>query len=371
MFLLMSARLPPRLRFALFYAAAWSPLLVLNLASATLMQRQPLLGALGQTLSLTSIAAALGLPVWFLSEYLERAHASRGRTIAAYLAASAVYAVVLSLTLQLIDPMRKRPVSFDAYHLITPLLLFGIQLLAILAVQNFARAEQSRRAADAAEKARIAAESMRARAELQALRAHLDPHFLFNTLNAIAAVVETDSAKARQMLVRAGALLRRVLDLGATGRDAVTVAEEWGIVSEYLSFERLRMGDRLRVDAAISDDAMDCEIPAFILQPLVENAIRHGLFPQPSGGTLTVRGAVDGETLRLEVSDTGGGAAVDAIDGAAGFGLRAARQRLVGAYGTAARVDVTTSPGHGFRVTLALPSQLRSPSPAALDGRNA
>src|SRR5262249_23185630 len=128
--------------------------------------------------------------------------------------------------------------------------------------------------------------------------------------------------------------------------------------SEYLSFERLRMGDRLRVDSSFSDDALECEIPAFVLQPLVENAIRHGLFPLPQGGTLSVSGAVDGDVLRLEVADTGAGAAADDVDRGIGFGLRAARQRVRGAYGTAATVDIVTAPGRGFRVRMLLPARV-------------
>ena len=357
----MSDRRPSRLRFALGYIAAWSPVAIMSFAGSVTTRRLPIVQATVEALSLLLGAALFGLPVWALTGYLE-SRASRRRAVAIYLLAGIIYAVLLGEALALIDVLRAgrwsapAPMRLDLYRLAGPFFLYVFQLIAMLGVRSFGRAEKSRQMAAAAEQARVTAESLRARAELQSLRAHLDPHFLFNTLNAIAAVVETDPSQARQMLVRAGSLLRRVLDLGASGKDMVTVADEWAIVSEYLSFERLRMGDRLRVESSFSDDALECEIPAFILQPLVENAIRHGLFPQPDGGSLRVTGVIDGEMLRLEVSDTGAGAAINDVNHATGFGLRAARERLRGAFGDAARFQVETSPGCGFHARLLVPA---------------
>jgi two-component system, LytTR family, sensor kinase len=364
----MSDRRPSRLRFALIYAAAWSPVAIMSFAGSVITRGIALVPAAVEALTFMGVGGLLGLPIWALTGYLD-ARVSRRRAVAIHLVAALAYAVVVAEALQAANGLRAgpqpAPMRLDLYRLSGPLFLYLFQLVAMLGVRNFVRAEKSRQLAAVAEQARVTAESMRARAELQALRAHLDPHFLFNTLNAIAAVVETDPSQARQMLVRAGALLRRVLDLGASGRDTVTVADEWAIVSEYLSFERLRMGDRLRVESAFSDDALDCEIPAFILQPLVENAIRHGLFPQPTGGTLRVTGLVEGPTLTLEVSDTGAGAAAHEMDHATGFGLRAARERMRGAFGAAARIDVETAPGCGFCVRLSLPAHMPAAEPAA------
>ena len=364
----MNDQRPSRLRFALIYAAAWSPVVIMSFAGSLMARRASLLQSAVEALLLMAGAALFGLPIWALTGYLE-ARASRRRAAAAYVVAGLVYAVLLAETLQTIDAVRASrggaaaAMRFDLYHLAGPFFLYVFQLIAMLGVRSFMRAETSRHAAAAAEQARVTAESMRARAELQSLRAHLDPHFLFNTLNAIAAVVEIDPPQARQMLVRAGALLRRILDLSASGRDMVTVADEWAIVSEYLSFERLRMGDRLRVESSFTDDALDCEVPAFILQPLVENAIRHGLFPQPSGGTLRIAGVVEGDMLRLDVADTGAGAEALAVDRATGFGLRAARQRLRGAFGDATQIDIDTAPGRGFRVRLAVPVRMTASAP--------
>lgn len=347
------------MRFALMYAAAWLPFASISATAAIIAQREPRIqGAFHAFLS-TSVAAVLGLPIWVMSGYLEE-RASRTQAIIGYVLGAVAYSLALADIISLLMPPSSIvPRPAFVIRLLGPAFLYFILMLGILAVRNFMRAERNQRAA-------LLAESLRTRAELQALRAHLDPHFLFNTFNVIAAVVETDPAQGRDMLVRAGAMLRRILELGAFDRDRVTVAEEMALVSEYLAFERLRMTDRLHVDVAISDEALECEIPAFVIQPLVENAIKHGLFPQPHGGTLAITGSVDDGTLHLAVRDTGAGASSDALATATGFGLRATRQRIEGTYGVNARVDVETAPGRGFAVRLALPAAMQEPRAGAL-----
>lgn len=340
------------------------------MTAGAVLSMQPLRAAgIVKALGVTVASALLGVPMWSLTGRL--AHATPRRATAWYVLAGVLYAAALpyfihrvSVAVGTDDPAW--PVSpWNTTQLLLCVLIYLCMLAAMLTARSSMRAEASRRSADAAHRARVAAESLQARAELQVLRAHLDPHFLFNTLNAIAAVVETDAARARQMLVRAGALLRRVLDLGSSGNDTMSLAEEWAIASEYLAFERLRMGDRLRVDAEFTEAALDCEIPALILQPLVENAIRHGLFPRPLGGTLRVSGMVEGEVLRIEVADDGDGSTTETVERAGGFGLRATRQRIDGAYLGAGRVEIETAPGLGFRVRLTMPSELPALSPLA------
>ena len=356
----MTAARRDRLRFTLRYAAAWSPLALLGFGGRALSGQaiSPATGA--QIVTLTAFAALLGLPLWTLTGALESQR--RWRAAWSYLAAGVGYAAgyaIIGRFIQLLMPIRpgSAPMSRWPQQLLGDFLLYLIALTVMLGARAYARAERNDRAAAAAERAREQAEFLRGRAELQSLRAHLDPHFLFNTLNAIAAVIESDPAVARQMLVRAATLLRRVLDLGESGRDTVTLAEEWGLVSEYLAFERLRMGERLQVHAAFTDDALDCEIPAFTLQPLVENAIRHGLFPRPGAGRLQVCGKIEGESLLIDVQDDGVGAALPSVMSARGFGVRATRERARGVYGPSARVDIETAPGRGFRVRLTIPTR--------------
>lgn len=201
------------------------------------------------------------------------------------------------------------------------------------------------------------AERLRAEAELAALRAHLDPHFLFNTLHGVMQLLRDDAEHAERALERLAELLRYVLRLDRARVRVVTVEEEWAFVRSYLWLEQLRLGDRLRVDAVLDDDALACEVPPFTLQPLVENSIRHGIAPKPEGGTLRVRVRHSGDRLHIEVSDDGMGAAEAPTEASPGLGIPAVLRRIRGQFG-ASRVtaDLATSPGAGFSLTMSMPA---------------
>jgi LytS/YehU family sensor histidine kinase len=214
-------------------------------------------------------------------------------------------------------------------------------------------------------------EAAAARAELHALRAQLDPHFLFNTLHSLTALARRDPAAVERGLETFGALLRYVLDAnrrggaelrGASTRpadDDVTLADELAFVRDYLALERLRLGDRLRVEESLDDDAHECLVPAFALQPLVENAIRHGIAPRASGGTLRLAATLDPpDTLVVEVADDGVGCDADAPSVAGGLGIALVRRRLAARFGSTARVEIATRPAQGFRVRVSLPVEL-------------
>jgi LytS/YehU family sensor histidine kinase len=217
------------------------------------------------------------------------------------------------------------------------------------------------------EEARAArAESLRVRAELEALRAKLNPHFLFNTLHSLMALVRHNPRAAEQSLEQFAALLRYTLSLesdpsgnGAAGRtDDVTLASEWKFVENYLALERLRLGRRLRVEADVAADLLDCTLPALTLQPLVENAIKHAIAPRAQGGTLRILARLEAdETLRLEVADDGPGIDL-ARPREAGLGLPLVRRRLETRYGGRAGFRVETEPGAGFRVVVRVPQDV-------------
>jgi signal transduction histidine kinase len=346
-------------KLVLLYAAGWSWLLLFRIAGVVMMPRMPVIDGITEAFADIGLAALLGIPVWRLSSRLD-GFASLARAIPLYASAGVVFSIADAVGTRVIEGHALHRgsagfvLSLDSYHFVGALFLYTVLAVGIVGARAYGHAESNRLIALDAERARIVADSMRVRAELKSIRAHLNPHFLFNTLNAIAATVEVDPPTARQMLIRAAALLRRVLDFGATGDDVVTVADEWATVSDYLSLERLRMGDRLRIDARFTDDALACEIPAFLIQPLVENAIRHGLFPKPEGGTLRISGAIVGDKLLIEVEDDGAGAAASILSRASGFGLRAARERIHCVYRESGRVEIVTAPGKGFRVRLTL-----------------
>jgi len=187
-------------------------------------------------------------------------------------------------------------------------------------------------------------------AELRALRAQLDPHFLFNSLNSINALIGSDPEGARHMCERLGDFLRRTLALGA--RDGVSLDEEMALVERYLAIERVRFGDRLRVEAQVADEARACIVPPLLLQPLVENAIKHGLQDLVDGGLVRIEAAREGGTLRLVVSNP-----VDAdapVRAGEGVGLENVRRRLAafGAHEASLRAERATD---RFTVILRLP----------------
>ncbi len=229
----------------------------------------------------------------------------------------------------------------------------GVLIYAALCGVTWARQSAARGRAQESRVAHIEAE--RARAELEALRGRLDPHFLFNTLHSVTVLIQHDPVAAAQAVERLSALLRYVLDARQGGREEVLLADEIAFTDAYLALESLRLGDRLRVDRDISAEALRHRVPSFVVQSLVENAIKHSIAPRAAGGVVRLRGHVTGAQLVLEVSDDGPGQpASDATHGK-GVGLSALRQRMAVLYGDAARVDVRAVPGDGFGVWVHLP----------------
>jgi len=201
------------------------------------------------------------------------------------------------------------------------------------------------------------AESLRMRAELAAIRGRLNPHFLFNTLHTLTALVRRDPETAERALERFGDMLRYVLDVKRSTREDVSLADELEFVRSYLSLEQLRLGDRLLAEERIDPDALDCRIPSLTLQPIVENAIKYGIAPRARGGRVEIVASLGDDALTLEVRDDGPGTASTVLDIAAGMGLRAVRQALETRYSGQAQFNVVTAPGEGFAVTMALPIQ--------------
>jgi len=204
------------------------------------------------------------------------------------------------------------------------------------------------------ERARAArAATLRARAELAALRAQLNPHFLFNTLHTVLGLVRRDPALAEEALQDLGDVLRYALDV-QRGDDRVALRDELAFVERYLAIERVRLGERLRVERQVSDAALECRLPAFTVQPVVENAIRYAIACRAQGGRVRIearRDAAD-RCLHVIVSDDGAGA--PPVASGAGLGLALVRQRLEAAFGADARL-VAGRGGDGFVVALRVP----------------
>jgi LytS/YehU family sensor histidine kinase len=210
-----------------------------------------------------------------------------------------------------------------------------------------------------AEEARaLRAEHLRTEAELNALRAQLNPHFLFNTLHGLMALVRNDSAAAEKAIERLAELLRYSLKAKGDGmNDDVTLSAEWRFVQNYLALENLRLGGRLKLEADLPTDTLDCLLPAFTLQPLIENAIKHAVAPNPQGATVSVIARAEDDCLRLEVKDDGAGVSAEKVYSNGGTGLRVVTQRLETRYRGGSRFQIQTAPGAGFHVSLMIPQE--------------
>ena len=192
-----------------------------------------------------------------------------------------------------------------------------------------------------------------AAAQLESLSAKLQPHFLFNTLNGISDLIFTDPHKADVLVLRLAQLLRASLD---STDDEISVRRELELLSAYFDIERMRFGDRLTVTIDADRAAYDARVPPFLVQPLAENAIQHGIAPRASGGMVTVRARVEGadqpSRLVLELTDDGVGMPADVHEG---IGLRITRQRLQTLYRGAGAFSVRPRPGGGTVATIELP----------------
>jgi signal transduction histidine kinase len=195
-------------------------------------------------------------------------------------------------------------------------------------------------------------------AQLQALRMQLTPHFLFNTLNAVAALMHSDPGRADKVLLKLSELLR--MSLSRSTEQELTLNQELGFIESYLDIERLRFGDRLKIDIQVPPALLEAIVPTFLLQPLVENAIKHGVAPRAAGARITIRACLAGSFLRLEVEDDGPGRQ----PGGAGLGqsLLNVKSRLQQLYGPGQSCDLLFPLGGGALARINIPySSIRDP----------
>lgn len=231
-------------------------------------------------------------------------------------------------------------------RLVFDLLIYG----AILGV-GYAVEYRERFRARAIDAARL--ETELAQAELQALRSQLHPHFLFNTLNTIAVLTESDPTAAREMLVLLGDLLRATLE--QAGAQEVRLRQELDFLRSYLAIEWTRFSDRLRVTFDLEPTTLEAWVPHLVLQPLVENAIRYAIAPRSSRGEITVGSTRVNGTLELRVVDDGPGVGRSAGKPGSGLGLSNTRARLERLYGAESCLTVLDGESGGTVVTVTLP----------------
>jgi LytS/YehU family sensor histidine kinase len=244
--------------------------------------------------------------------------------------------------------MTARPLaSWAAMYLTNRILL---ELIVYGAIAGAVIAFDAQRRLRERELAAAELETQLARAQLQALQGQLQPHFLFNTLNAIGVLVREDPAAAGRVVSLLADLLRRTLDVAQ--QQEVPLREELDFLGRYLEIEQTRFPDRLTVTVEVPEPLGDLLVPSFLLQPLVENAVRHGIATRPAGGRVVVRGRRESAVLILDVWNDG---VLLTSDRPEGIGLAATRERLDRLYGDRAGLTLQAAEG-GVRAQVRLPA---------------
>lgn len=353
------------------YVLAWLPLLALYTFAASAEGSVPFHLGLLAALSYILPPAVLGVGVIRVCAAIHWSSEHWVRFFAKHLGVGLSFAGLSSaatVTLMQLIPLHAEEygqAEVNMAAVVVGQVFMGSLLYCLLVGFTYAALGEIRSRQQAAAAAR--SEALRVEAELKALRAQVNPHFLFNTLHSLLALVRRDARAAEEALEQFGDLMRYALRVQQETGDEVLLAEEWTFTQDYMALEKLRLGDRLQVHTDIDDAALARNVPSFSLQPLLENAIGHAIAPRASGGSVWIRAVVDAGRLTLEVRDDGPGADDAAIEASRGTGLRLLRRRLAALYGDRAALTTRTGNG-GFTVTVELPA---SSEPAAEEGREA
>ena len=299
--------------------------------------------------------AALSPLVFALAGRFPFSRSTWRRSIAVHLVAAALLGVAHAAAFALVTwrlpwadivhvPLDRLVSNLVSKKIVTNLIVYGVLVGARHAIAIYRR--QRGRELRASQ-----LEAALARAHVHALRMQLHPHFLFNALHTLSELIHRDPRAADRMVSRLGDMLRATLDSG--GAEEVPLEQELALLERYLDIERIRFHDRLQVDVQVEPDCLAAAVPNLILQPLVENAIRHGIAARPGAHRIEIRAARGGESLLVRVRDDGAGLA----DGAEpGVGLGNSRARIEQLYGSDGRLELANiDGGRGLEVTLAIP----------------
>ena len=281
-----------------------------------------------------------------------RVHARGGVAVAAYYSGVACLGVLVGFAVAgaLLD------IDLAGFYTspkrVGSILLNSLVISAILSAIFFAREREAKaKAALVAERLRVEqVERQATLANLRALQAQIEPHFLFNTLANATSLIDAEPARARHMLEAFIRFLRA--SLAATRRSTTTLADEFAMLRDFLEVLAVRMAGRIATRVDLPEALASIEIPPMLLQPLVENAVRHGLEPKIEGGAITISARLEEERLVLEVADTGVGFR---DSGSGGVGLENIRERLRLAYGEAGRLSIREGRDGGTIATVTLP----------------
>ncbi len=357
-------------RFWLVYCVAWLPYVV-SYVAIFIQQGSPLRPAIIDGLINVICAALLGVVVLWLCRRLRWSRYKRPWFIPLHLVLAIVYAALWVTAVSLVFTVyrsienSKLTIVYLRSYALQWEFFSGLMIYATLAslayvFQISANLREEERRTRETELRAARAEALHTRAELTALRAKLNPHFLFNTLHTLMALIRSDRSEAEMAIERFSSMLRYVLRSPgevATNERTTTFADEWKFVEDYLALEQLRLGDRLNVETQIDPGAFDALLPPLSLQPLVENAIKHAVAPRALGGTIIIAASMDNENLVVTVSDDGGGANQNELTDSAGLGLKLIAKTLSTQYQGRAQFTIETSPQKGFTVRMTIPQE--------------
>ena len=308
--------------------------------------------------------AVMSLPIVKLARRFRFDDARWARNVAVHLAASAICSLVYMALRAWVGQAQSwlggSRVSFA--ETFNPLVVktFHLNLLIYWVIVSVHHAFDYYRQVQQRELRAAELEKRLAQARLQALQMQFNPHFLFNTLHAISSLMHQDVEAADRMITRLGDLLRYALE--STDAQEVALRQELDFLNRYLEIEKTRFGERLAVRLDIAPDTLDALVPNLVLQPLVENAIRHGIEPRARPGQIDLRAWREDGKLKLEVRDNGVGLA-PCRQPKEGVGLSNTRARLEHLYGELHRFELGNAPGGGLAVRLELPFHPAGPTP--------
>jgi two-component system LytT family sensor kinase len=310
-----------------------------------------------------SLVWALATPfVFMLSHRFAAAGVRRAREVAALVLSGVAVSIAVDFALDLVRSAllggsQRHNVLADPLFAITHLWWMRELLVYCgIVAAGLAREYSLRFRARQAEAVHLQAETAELRAQLaearlSALRSQVDPHFLFNTLNAVSALVERDPSGVRRMIARLSELLRHSLE--GAGEAEVTLGQELGFVDRYLEIMRIRFQGLLEVESEVDPTLHDALVPSLVLQPLVENAVKHGVSRRKSGGLIRIAARREDGRVLLSVRDNGPGLAAGALR--EGVGLRNTRERLAQLYGPDQSLELRPLEGGGVEARVTLP----------------
>lgn len=352
---------PNRLLRAGLYLGTWTLVGINRLLGAGIYQAATQGTSLPREEILSTMAAWYGcalvaVPFIRLNRHIPISRSTWRRNLPLHLLACAVFSFVeISLT-YLIETWLTTPTpkAFGSYLVTRVSFDFLIYWVVIGIAHAF---EYSRRLR---ERELIAStlEARLAQSQLEVLRMQLQPHFLFNTLHAISALVHRDPAAADRMIAQLSDLLR--LSLEARSGQEVTLAQELELLDQYLAIMRTRHADRLKVQRAIAPDTLGVLVPAFVLQPLVENAIRFAVASRVEGGEIRLLALREGSSLTLRILDDGPGLGSTDAPASTGVGLKNTRERLRMIHGERASLALVNLPEGGLEARLSVPWRVAS-----------